>query len=127
MSWRVTLRPGGAWMGGGPEPGAQGLGKPWTSARHPAGPEPGLPLRHCRHALNQQNPAEPPSSGLADRPPTPARWEGLEGEGPCAARRCDVPRDPAQQKPGPQLLLLAFLFNSPPISGGIKRIKEASK
>lgn len=71
-----SLRPGGARVGGGPR--TWGQGTPGRRGIRGGSLGPGLLLRHYRHALNQQTPpGGPPLSGLADLPPTPARWEGL--------------------------------------------------
>lgn len=129
-------------------PGAEGPKSPLHPHAHPASgrcglasraqsrPQPGLGIRHLGRVSLAGHPPPglpAPHSGVKSAPspclsprrfPTDAR---SEGESPHAARRGAAPGDREQQKPGPQPLLLAFLFNSPLISGGIRRIKAASK
>lgn len=80
MSWRVLCAQAGRGWEAVPEPEAKGLLAPRHSGRVVgSGPSPPtLPARP-----KPANPAGgPPLSGLADLPPTPARWEGLGRLGP---------------------------------------------
>lgn len=100
------LRP--AWN---PAPAQSGLGS--TSSSKSAPP------------LSPQNVKTAPSPLISSCMfPTNA---GSQAREPAGGRELRGPGGPRAQKLSPQPLLLAFLFNSPPISGGIRRIKAASK
>lgn len=107
---RALVRPteAAAWPGDS-TPGRGGLGPAFSS-------------QNCPHPLKNVKTAPSALVSRCTFPSTPAPKRDL-----LEARRGTAPGDRAQQKPGRQPLLLAFLFNSPPISGGIRGIKAASK
>ncbi|XP_033035835.1 translation initiation factor IF-2-like [Trachypithecus francoisi] len=90
--------------------------RPAQAAAWPGDPAPGQGELGRTSSTGQPTPRNhvksAPSACFSPRKfPTDAR---SQGESPRAARRGAVPRDRAQQKPGPQPLLLAFLFQFSP-------------